>query len=488
MYNEMKLSIYIFFFITLIFGVEKSPNEKIDLLLKDSQESFIEIKFNESLKKSIEALDLSEKNNYDRGKMVSAIYIAKVLLEVGLYKEALEYLEKAEGNPFFYTMIDYKVETARLRGRAYGNLKMYQLATKEFQEQLQDSYKIKDKNRRIFSLLWAHQNLSQVFEWQNKKDSMRKHLNIQEKILKTLDEKEAFHMLYTTYAQIADLYIVDNEISNAELYLNRAFQLIRKYSVLNQHDVLKLYGDIEDRNGNKKKAIEFYEKALQNSIEIDDDDATRNLYKLLTDYYTKNTSDIKKALEYSSKYQQINGLIELENNKAAELVINQIVKRKNKEMKESSINYRYWIISISTVCILIIIFFYLKNVKQRQLLEKSKEIITKKKILTQELTEKANDTKFREIIELAKKNNPEFIILFQELYPEFIEKLKKMDPNIRSSEMIFLAMAYLNFSSREIAEYSFVTIRAVQIRKSRLRKKYNIPSDKDFNIWVRNIA
>ncbi|WP_343610767.1 hypothetical protein [Chryseobacterium oranimense] len=483
----MKLNIYIFFFITLISGVPKNSEEKIESLLKSSLESFIEIKFNESLKKSIEAVNLSEKNNYSRGKTVGSIYIAKVLLEVGLYKEALEYLEKAEENPFFNTVIDFKVETARLRGRAYGNLKMYQLATKEFQEQLHYSYQIKDKNKRSFSLIWAHQNLSDIFGWQNKKDSLRKHLISQENILKTLDEKEAYHSLYTTYAQRADEYIADNDVLIAKTYLEKATQLINKYHVLNHHDVLKIYGNLEDKKGNKKKAIEYYEKALQNSIKIEDDDATRSLYKLLTDYYTQNTSDTKKTLEYWHKYQQINDLIEFKNTKATELIIDQIVKKKNKELNESSINYTYFIAGITTISFSIIFFFYFRNKKQKLLLEESEGIIVEKKMLTEELTEKINDQKINQILELAKKNNSEFIILFHEMYPEFIEKLKKRDPNIRSTEIMFFAMAYLNFSTKEIAEYSFVTIRAVQIRKSRLRKKYDIPSDKDFNIWVRNM-
>ncbi|WP_313153544.1 hypothetical protein [Sphingobacterium multivorum] len=49
-------------------------------------------------------------------------------------------------------------------------------------------------------------------------------------------------------------------------------------------------------------------------------------------------------------------------------------------------------------------------------------------------------------------------------------------------------MAFLNFSTKNIAEYTFVTIRAVQIRKNRLRKKFDIPSDADFNNWMRELA
>jgi len=49
-------------------------------------------------------------------------------------------------------------------------------------------------------------------------------------------------------------------------------------------------------------------------------------------------------------------------------------------------------------------------------------------------------------------------------------------------------MAFLNFSTKNIAEYTYVTIRTVQIRKNRLRKKFEIPSDEDFNNWMRELG
>ncbi|MGV0928501.1 helix-turn-helix transcriptional regulator [Empedobacter sp. ULE_I145] len=62
-----------------------------------------------------------------------------------------------------------------------------------------------------------------------------------------------------------------------------------------------------------------------------------------------------------------------------------------------------------------------------------------------------------------------------------------MNPSIKSSELSFCAMLYLNYSTKDIAEITFVTVRAVQIRKNRLRKKYNIDSDIDINKWMRNL-
>ncbi|MDD2474895.1 MAG: hypothetical protein PHI32_03175 [Dysgonamonadaceae bacterium] len=120
------------------------------------------------------------------------------------------------------------------------------------------------------------------------------------------------------------------------------------------------------------------------------------------------------------------------------------------------------------------------------LLEKNQVLVSKKEEI-ELLEEELENNIFNDIIELAKSNSPEFLSLFSEGYPEFIHAMKKLDPNIRSSELYFTALAYLNFSTKDIANFTFVTTRAVQVRKNRMRKKYNIESNVDFNEWFRNL-
>lgn len=93
---------------------------------------------------------------------------------------------------------------------------------------------------------------------------------------------------------------------------------------------------------------------------------------------------------------------------------------------------------------------------------------------------------FNYLISLAKNNDAEFLTVFSEIYPGFVASLKMINPKIRSSELEFCAMTFLNFSTKNIAQYTFVTVRAVQVRKNRLRKKLNIASDVDFNNWMRD--
>ncbi|MCT4216556.1 hypothetical protein J2O08_13500 [Elizabethkingia anophelis] len=95
---------------------------------------------------------------------------------------------------------------------------------------------------------------------------------------------------------------------------------------------------------------------------------------------------------------------------------------------------------------------------------------------------------FEEIISLAKKNSPHFLFRFKEAYPFFYNRMIEINPKIKIPELTFCLYLYLGFTTKEIANYTFVTIRGVETRRNRLRKKYNIPSNMDFSIWIDNYS
>ena len=88
-----------------------------------------------------------------------------------------------------------------------------------------------------------------------------------------------------------------------------------------------------------------------------------------------------------------------------------------------------------------------------------------------------------EIIRLAKENSPRLLSKSKLLYPEFFQKLAEIQPNFQISELIFCIYLKLNLSTKEIATYTYVTPKAIQNRKNRIRKKLNIPSSEDIYKW-----
>lgn len=92
-----------------------------------------------------------------------------------------------------------------------------------------------------------------------------------------------------------------------------------------------------------------------------------------------------------------------------------------------------------------------------------------------------------EILALAKENSPRLLNKFRLVEPDFFNKLSAIQPNLKNSELIFCIYLKLNLTTKEIATYTFVTPKAIQNRKNRLRKKLNIASEVDIYKWFNDL-
>lgn len=98
-----------------------------------------------------------------------------------------------------------------------------------------------------------------------------------------------------------------------------------------------------------------------------------------------------------------------------------------------------------------------------------------------------DEDKILEVISMAKKNDNLFFANFQNLYPYFCEQLKQLQPTVAASELEFCAYLKLNFTTKEIARYTNSSIRSVEGKKYRIRKKYNIPERIDVYVYMANL-
>lgn len=120
-------------------------------------------------------------------------------------------------------------------------------------------------------------------------------------------------------------------------------------------------------------------------------------------------------------------------------------------------------------------------------LEKKEQRLSEFQIETDKLVKKVKES-FDEVIKLAKTNDPAFLATFQEAYPEFTHNILKKYPDLTKGEFLLCTMIYLNFSSKQIAEYTQVKHRSIQIRKGRLRKKMNLISEVDLHYYMKTFA
>ena len=91
-----------------------------------------------------------------------------------------------------------------------------------------------------------------------------------------------------------------------------------------------------------------------------------------------------------------------------------------------------------------------------------------------------------ELYELAMSKNSLFITYFKSQFPDFFDKLLQISPNLISSELEICALLKLNLTTKEMAIATNSTIRAIENKKYRIRRKLDITSEIDVNIYIIN--
>lgn len=484
---KRQFLLFILCLLTLNTFANDGKKQEVDSLLKKTKELIDAGQLLPHLETAIEALNISNAANYDDGKAKSRFYIAEGLVNLGLFKEGLKHLELIKHTNHYKEKILMQSEVHRVLGRAYGGLNLYQQAVREFRLQLGLIKNLTGLKQKL-SYQFTYENLSVVFDHLKQLDSVEKYSLLQLQNLRDFDERKEPMRYLIVYDNLGQLYVNKGDFSNAQRYLDKSIALVEKYNIPIIFNTMQFFGNLELAKGNYKQAAVFYEKSLANKRKIGIRNGIKNSYRQLADCYREGNLDKAKADEYEMAFSRLNDSLEWENRQVVDQVLNQILKLKDEESATKVSKSVRISIVILIVLIIAVTFFVWRVRHNRKLLGQKEEALQETETINRELTEQIGENKFNNLIELAKSNNPEFLTLFAELYPQFIQALKTLDPNIRTTELEFCAMAFLNFSTKNIAEYTFVTVRAVQVRKNRLRKKLEIPSDADFNTWMRGLA
>ncbi|WP_418895362.1 helix-turn-helix transcriptional regulator [Limibacterium fermenti] len=78
--------------------------------------------------------------------------------------------------------------------------------------------------------------------------------------------------------------------------------------------------------------------------------------------------------------------------------------------------------------------------------------------------------------------------MIQKVYPQFSLNIFQKYSDLTPSEFQLCALIFLDFTSKEIAQYTFVTHRSVQTSKSRLRKKFEIDGQTDLYQYIKSFG
>ena len=478
--------IYIFFFIISFHSyAQKISVKEIDVQLEQSFQSFVKVELMKSLSEATKALEMSESTGYNAGIIRSRIYIAKILVEVEQYTKALDFIQDAEKQSGFGDNKTMVAESHRLKGMIYTYTRFYSLAKKEFRKQLETSLQIKDPNKKNKSLFYTYQCFANLYNIERKLDSARINLYHAQSLLSKMKEEERIFSSITIGGQLAGNFIQQKETDSAKLYLDNANALIEKNKVPYTFSIDILYGDLYSNLQDKNLAIKYYEKALANASALNMPNVQQEILTELAEMYKGDNNE--KYTEHLLTLNKLKDNNLLSNAKVATQISNYLIDIE-KDKTSLLIKKILWLTAGGGVLILLyLVYNFLKNKSFRKRLKYKRELLEEKEQQIKILKSQEELLAMENVIELAKEFSPEFMFAFKKLYPQFDKKLLEINPELKISEITFLAFIKLQFCSKEIADYTHTSTKTVQNRKNAIRKRLNIDSNEDLYLWINKI-
>ncbi|MCS3869588.1 DNA-binding CsgD family transcriptional regulator [Chryseobacterium ginsenosidimutans] len=277
------------------------------------------------------------------------------------------------------------------------------------------------------------------------------------------DPKEFASFQYLNYSNISNVYAQYN-LDSAYYYAQKSIH-IKPSDISEDKSMIDNYtviGQYYKKQKDDENSVKNFHKALKISKRIGIELNINNIYKSLKEIYQQNNQK-DSADFYENKLKQYDlQMLQSKYNSLQEV----ISKDKQEQSKLSDRSLLLWGISL-VLFIGASLFLYFK--------------FRKKKII--EINQNLHET-YKTLINLIENHDPSFMFAFENAFPEFSDKLLKLNPELQQSEIEFCAFLKLKLTTKEIAKYTFIETRTVQNKKYRLRKKFEIPQSVDIYNWI----
>lgn len=483
--TKRKFTLVIFLFsCTFFLNAQEFSIKRIDSLISSS---FILIDKNKALAISQDTYRDSSKNGYYLGKVKSLKSSINSYLGLGEQQKAWEAAEKlltlaTKENDNYYC-----VQALISKAIAYSYLGFFDKAYRTSRDAESLCEKVVDHDEFHSSMGQIYSGRSEIMNLQYLEPSkiIENELKSIEHYKKVKDAKKRDGWLAIQYSSLGYTYIDLGKFEDA-LESNRKAYFLSTKQKDSISQAFGLYGIANTylEMNQLDSSIHYYKQALPIFEKAQDVYRLQYIYEDLAIIHEKLDED--KLYNYYSK-------------KAKDLY--DITRRKEKletdQMSTKIIDNEKtsWYESLYAIILGILIFFFVKLYFTIKLFKKYKREknnrrafkshMEEKDEVLNEMEQKMNDS-FSELVDLAKRNDSSFLSRFIEIYPDFYKKLRTRYPDMTNGQIGFCAMLRLNFSTKEISQYCHISVRSVEMKKSRLRKQLNIPSDVDLNNWMMN--
>jgi len=450
------------------------------------------------IERNLELLKVSKNNQYSHAKACCLINIAASFLELGSLENALNYSFEAENTAARIKDNMILADAIRTQAVIYAEIGTYNESFKLVEKSIAISKKIKDNESRQISLGNAYLSKASIF-FADQSISLDSCVKYDQKAIynysKIRNDSVKLAYIDAGFSNLGDDYFTLNKMDSAKIYLNKGLVVSRKAkAVYTELFALHCLGKIAASQNEDIVALRYFDEAEYIAKSKKQNKFLRDIYADMSKLYNK-LADEKNTNKYLILYKKVNEeTIEVEKKQLAS-ILNIILQQKEKSYgKEISSTNKFfaYIIFISAVVVLSLIVFFAK------LRQKKAEKVAMGLANSGEINDVDNDDdqteedikskeSVEELVSLALKNNTLFLEKFKEVFPSFIKNLLTIAPGLNQTDLKFCGLLKIGFNTKQIATYTNTSVRSVEAKKYRLRKKLNIPAEEVIATWLMNM-
>lgn len=480
---KMKLS-KLFLFAALCWGSHTQlhadfgfifPNQKelpeIDAILEQAEKLASEEKYSQALILFEKAIEQSQQLNYSKGLTKGYVGASAILFVQNKLEQSTQNLIKAKDEPFTKDSPEDMSEIYFREGLNLHVLGLFDQAIRRYKESINVSKKIKDLDKRTDNMYKSYINIGDAYQRKNQNDSaLYFYKAAYHSPTKDLDNR------FVSSISLADVFMEQNQLDSALFYLKNSQSVSKKLGTKTMEATYdKMLAKYFEKTGKNDSAILYYERSYAARNEINRPEP--ELLKKLSEMYSL-VGDEAKSNQYLADYVSVNDSLKVahQDNLQVPILLAKNASKKKLESAESKSNFLLIILSISFAITGVFVYLYVKKQKRKNTYRKEENTQLKQKL----------NTAFEEVAELAQINSPIFLSRFIEVYPEFYNQLITTYPDLTNADLKLCALMKLDYSTKEIAEITYSSVRTVQNRKYKLRKKFSLSPDENLNIWIQN--
>ena len=488
----MKTKLFLLFLIFnlgILYSQEKRTKKEIDSITNVLWDS--KLFNNERLARLTELYYQAKEIDYEEGQIKLLKRIVEIKSSYSDFISALQYLKYLKSLSLSVQQYEEYTYANCLEAKIFFMDKNYSQAKKVLNLAERYLYKIPDQEKRRKAKTEIY-----IYQWYNfEKSKLPKSsyadslLSISKKlyneaVLIENNHQRAKSVLFSANLMVNSLILL-KRYEEAIKYLKIARRELKTFGEVTYlgADYYEAKGDVEynfkNINGSSNdSALASYNKAIKIGEQLQYTARTKELYSKVAKIYGEK-KDPKSQILFLEKSRDLKDSIETQQNKGLNelkpilYAINNKEETDEKTPQSKTILYALVIIFTTVLSGIGVLKIHQRKKKIKV---KTPEILPEKNLLP-----KTNP--YNHLISLALNNDSSFYLTFLGVFPDFSEKLLGINPLVKISDIEFCAYIKLNLETKQIAIIKKISVRAVEGKKYRIRKKLGISADENMYIW-----